>query len=213
VFERFRQVDSSITRAHGGLGLGLAIVKQLVELHGGAVSVASEGVNRGTTFTVSMPLRPLEAGTFAALPADTSGKAPRSRPIDNSRPLQGLRTLVVDNEPDALLWLEHVLSARGAEVTAAATAEEAMALLQADPPDILLSDIGMPGTDGYALMRQVRALPEDRGGTTPAIALTAFVRNEDRERALAAGYQMHLGKPTDEDALVAAVLSLVPAHV
>jgi signal transduction histidine kinase/ActR/RegA family two-component response regulator len=213
VFERFRQVDSSITRAHGGLGLGLAIVKQLVELHGGAIAVSSDGINRGATFTVTLPLRPLPAGAFAAsLPDAAPDAVVQPAATDDKTALRGLRVMIVDNEPDALLWLEWVLSARGAHVTAVANPEHALALLQADPPDVLISDIGMPDLDGYAFLRRVRALLPDLGGQTPAIALTAFVRNEDRERALAAGYQLHLGKPIDEDALVAAILSLVPGR-
>ncbi|HMB43403.1 MAG TPA: hybrid sensor histidine kinase/response regulator, partial [Luteimonas sp.] len=212
VFERFRQVDSSITRSHGGLGLGLAIVKQLVELHGGAVSVASDGADMGTTFTVTMPMRPLSPAALSILPA-AAPTARRSLPADDSRSLQGLRLLVVDNELDALLWLEQVLTARGAHVTCASSAEEALSLLHAQSQDVLLSDIGMPITDGYQLLRHVRALPESEGGKIPAIALTAFVRSEDHERAMQAGYQLHLGKPTDENALVAAILSLVPALI
>ena len=211
VFERFRQVDSSITRSHGGLGLGLAIVKQLVELHGGAVSVASDGPDMGTTFTVTMPMRPLTPTVLAIPLAAAAPAARRSLPDDDSRSLQGLRLLVVDNELDALLWLEQVLTARGAQVTCASSADEALALLRAEPPDVLLSDIGMPVTDGYQLLRQVRALREPEGGRVPAIALTAFVRSEDHDRAMQAGYQLHLGKPIDEDALVAAIQSLVPA--
>jgi signal transduction histidine kinase/ActR/RegA family two-component response regulator len=213
VFERFRQVDSSITRAHGGLGLGLAIVKQLVELHGGTVSVASPGAGHGARFTVHLPVRPpatATPGREAVLPP--VNPAPVAVDVGHGQPLRGLRLLVVDNEADARDWLQQVLGDCGAQVHAAGSAEEALRMLQADPPDALVSDIGMPGTDGYALIRQVRALPAQDGGGTPAIALTAFARNEDRTRALAAGYQMHLGKPVDREALVAAILSLAPSH-
>jgi signal transduction histidine kinase/CheY-like chemotaxis protein len=207
VFERFRQADSSATRSHGGLGLGLAIVKQIVELHGGTVDVASEGQGQGASFTLLLPLGQGSQSQRepASLPA--SALAGRDGAI---QPLAGLRLLVVDDEADARDWIGRVLADNGAQVCVLASAAEALQRLPEFHPDVLLSDIGMPGTDGYALIRQVRALPVALGGTTPAIALTAFARAEDRDRALDAGFQLHLGKPIDELELVAAVAGIAP---
>ncbi len=206
VFERFRQADSSATRNHGGLGLGLAIVKQIVELHGGTVGVASGGAGQGACFTIALPVSPLRGDTrvAAALPR----RAPGTR--RQAHALSGVRVLVVDDERDAREWIGRVLEDSGAEVRLLPTAVDALQQIAEIRPDVLLSDIGMPGTDGYAFIRQLRAMPEAMGGETPAIALTAFARNEDRARALGAGYQLHLGKPIDEDELVAAVASLGP---
>ena len=204
VFDRFRQADSSITRRHEGLGLGLAIVKHLVELHGGSVAVHSDGHERGTLFTVNLPLRRV-AGPTPAPTRDVAGDAPRAQP------LRAMKLLVVENDDDARQWLQHVLADHGADVRSARSAREALSLIADAPPDVLVSDIGMPGLDGYDFLRALRALPEARGGAVPAIAVTAFARPEDRARAMDAGYQRHLGKPIDEHALVAAILSLLPA--
>ncbi len=208
VFERFRQADSSATRNHGGLGLGLAIVKQIVELHGGTSSVASDGVGQGACFTITLPVaqvgpRPARGGHTPLPRARTSRE---SRRTTHAR--AGLRLLVVDDERDAREWIGRVLEDSGARVRLLSSAQEVLLALPEFQPDVLVSDIGMPRMDGYALIREVRALPEAMGGATPAIALTAFARNEDRARALGAGYQLHLGKPVDEDELVAAVASL-----
>ena len=204
VFERFRQADSTATREHGGLGLGLAIVKQLVELHGGTVAVDSEGEGKGASFTITLPVvRGARVAARAPRPGGGIGFSP-----GGSRPLSGLSVLVVDDEVDARDWIGQVLADGGAQVCTLGSAGEAMQRLPSFHPDVLVSDIGMPGTDGYALIRQVRGLSEEAGGTTPAIALTAFARNDDRARALSAGFQMHLGKPIDEDELVAAVASV-----
>jgi signal transduction histidine kinase len=204
VFERFRQADSSVTRLHGGLGLGLAIVQQIVELHGGSVAVASEGAGQGATFTVRLPI-------------PRQGSAPVHKPDADARghrvlapgelPLSGVGVLVVDDENDARDWLVRVLADAGAQVRAARSAAEALDAFDQAPPDVLLSDIGMPEVDGYALIRRIRALPDGQGGRTPAVALTAFARADDRQRALNAGYQLHIGKPVDEDELIAAVAS------
>ena len=211
VFERFRQADSSATRNHGGLGLGLAIVKQIVELHGGSVGVASGGEGQGASFTIALPVA--QGGARGSRTSPTPMPPPRRTP-DPRRAvdvLAGLRLMVVDDERDAREWIGRVLEDNGAQVRLLPGAAEALQHLPEFQPDVLLSDIGMPGTDGYALIRELRALPEGLGGATPAIALTAFARNEDRARALGAGYQLHLGKPIDEEELVAAVASLCAA--
>jgi signal transduction histidine kinase/CheY-like chemotaxis protein len=205
VFERFRQADSSATRSHGGLGLGLAIVKQLVELHGGTVSASSAGLGQGATFTLELPV---PQGAHAA-PVAVNGAAMQAQAHAAEQIPPGLRVLVVDDEADAREWVARVLADAGADVRAAASSDEAMRCLQGFRPQVLVSDIGMPGRDGYALIRDIRMLPDAALASTPALALTAFARAEDGIRALTAGYQLHLGKPVDEARLLAAVASLV----
>ncbi|MEW6267814.1 MAG: ATP-binding protein [Thermodesulfobacteriota bacterium] len=200
VFERFRQQDATSTRAHGGLGLGLSIVRYLTELHGGSVAVASEGPGRGSTFRVSLPVvggRPVRAA-----PAGAEVHAPRGAATVVS---PGLRVLLVDDDPDTLETVGTVLATAGAEVRTAASASEATDVFEHWVPDVLVSDIGMPGEDGYSLIRRLRSLPQDRGGRVPAVALTAYARSEDRVKLLAAGFQMHLAKPVDQAELVAVV--------
>jgi signal transduction histidine kinase/ActR/RegA family two-component response regulator len=208
VFDRFRQADHSTTRRYGGLGLGLSIVKHLVELHGGTVRAQSAGADRGATFSLRLPVVAVhrasdddlrfESTHSNALPVDF-------KPLD----LSGVTVLIVDDEPDARLLLERVLSDCNADVLVAATGETALPVIEQRRPHVLVSDIGMPGMDGYELLRRVRALGEARGGRLPAIALTAFARSEDRTRALRAGFQVHVSKPVEPSELVATVASIV----
>ena len=217
VFDRLRQGDASSTRRHGGLGLGLAIVRHLVELHGGTVSADSRGEGRGSTFTVRLPRTPVPHGEGAACgspeaPEHRSDEAPRAPTRREMRIVEGVRVLVVDDEPDAREVIRIGLEQRGATVKTAASVEEALAALaRHGPPDVLLSDIGMPDEDGYALIRKVRQLPESDGGTIPAVALTAYARAEDRDRALAAGFQAHLPKPVEPAKLAEAVAEVLGA--
>jgi len=206
VFDRFRQADSSSTRAHSGLGLGLAIVRHLVELHGGSVQAGSPGLGQGAVFTVKLPLTESRPAVPGEPPAE---RATVSDPTGKS-PFAGLHILLVDDQEDTRLMLRVVLEKRGAKVTTAHSVAEALAGVQRLRPDLLLSDIGMPGEDGFSLIKKVRALPEEAGGTTPAVALTAFVRGEDRERVLNSGFQAHLPKPIDTAELAAVIDGLFP---
>jgi CheY-like chemotaxis protein len=202
VFQRFRQGDASATRHHGGLGLGLAIVKNLVEMHGGSVEASSEGANLGSVFTVRLPLA--MAGAYPEPVAD----APELAQDRMEGLLDGLDILVLDDEADARDVVQRLLEDAGANVTTAATAGDAIALLNRGlTPDIILSDIGMPELDGYDFMRRVRGM-NGAIAEVPAAALTALARVEDRKRALMAGYQTHLAKPVDPAELVAMVASL-----
>lgn len=193
VFDPFRQADGSRTRSHGGLGLGLAIVRQLVELHGGEVRAASDGVGKGATFSVMVP----------RLATDDARKRRSDRaPAHKSSALSGVRVVVVDDEQDARELVAAALEHAGARVVSVGSAQEAMRAIADAPPALLVSDIGMPGEDGYELIARVRALPPELGGCIPALAVTAFTREEDRVRALLAGYTAHLGKPVDPAELV-----------
>ena len=202
IFERFRQVDSTATRMYGGLGLGLAIVRHLVELHGGSVSAASDGPDLGATFTVHVPVRPLELTESTEL-APLHG-ASRAEVV-----LAGITVLVVDDDDDARLFIRSVLERAGATVHAASSARDAFALIERIALDVMISDIGMPEEDGFSLMRRVRALPPDRGGRIRAIALTAFARRDDALRAAEVGFQIHLAKPVDPEDLARNVMQLV----
>ena len=207
VFDRFRQVDASSTRATGGLGLGLAIVKQLIELHGGTARAASRGLGTGATFTVDLPLMalPTPGAADPGRPAGHTTAAVEFARVD----LTGIKALVVDDEPDAREIVAVILQECGAEVFSAANAEEALATIERVMPHVLVSDIGMPNVDGYELLRLVRELGMAHGGGVPAIALTAYARAQDRTRALHAGYLVHVAKPVEPTELVATVASVV----
>lgn len=203
VFDRFRQADATTTRSHSGLGLGLAIVKQLVTLHGGQVQVVSDGPGQGTTFTVSLPLvvngPPDLEPTSMADKVEVAKFCPR---------LDGLRVLAVDDELDARELLVMALEQLGAQVNAVPSVAAALNTLEQQPPDILVSDIGMPEEDGYALIRQLRSRSPASGGDIPAIALTAYAASEDSTRLLAAGFQAHLTKPFEPEQLAHVVANL-----
>ncbi|MGA2229447.1 MAG: PAS domain-containing protein [Tepidisphaeraceae bacterium] len=208
VFDRFRQSDASTTRRHGGLGLGLAIVKQLVELHGGSVRASSSGVGSGATFIVSLPISaiPPEPEPAEGRQSSKASNAPISAGL--SPDISGVRVLVLDDEPDVRALLKRLLEDCNAVVTVAASAQEALHLLQTQLPDVIISDIGMPGQDGYGFIRHVRACPPELGGLTPALALTAYARAEDRARAVMAGFQSHIAKPVEAVALIAMIAQL-----
>jgi PAS domain S-box-containing protein len=208
VFDRFRQADQRTTRHHGGLGLGLAIVRHLVELHGGTVRAESPGEGKGATFTVLLPVAPVyqTVGSDERVHPAARDTLPLYECPDR---LDALRVLVVDDEPDTRELLKAGLGQCGAEVMAVGSVVEALEAFEMGAPDVLISDIGMPGEDGYELIRKVRALPAENGGRVPAIALTAYARTEDRMQALRAGYQMHVPKPVELAELVAVVASLV----
>lgn len=200
VFDRFRQANSSSTRSHSGLGLGLAIVRHLVELHGGTVSVESPGEGKGATFTVILPVRSVRLKEEKAHSPSASAQGAS---------LDGLRVLVVDDEADARDLVTTALRRCQAEVKAVSSAQEAMSVFEEAWPDVLVSDIAMPNEDGYGLIRKVRALAPERGGNTPAVALTAYARSEDRAKILSSGFQVYLSKPIEPAHLVASVAKLV----
>jgi PAS domain S-box-containing protein len=204
VFEQFRQADGSIMRKHGGLGLGLSIVKQLVELHGGEVRAKSAGEGKGSSFVVLLPLAAVDQAPVAKKCAEDELNFGR-----DALKLQGVRVLVVDDEPDARGMVSRLLTDYDAQVEMAGSADEALAKLDVFQPHVIVSDIGMPGKDGYQLMRELREREVPGRPRVQAIALTAFARSEDRYRALRAGFQVHVSKPIESQELVVTVSSLV----
>ena len=210
LFERFRQADGATTRRHTGLGLGLAIVRQLVELHGGTVQAASEGLGRGATFTVRLPISAGEARVGqAAVLVDRRTAASAASPMPRLPRLDGLRILVVDDDLDGRTLTSLVLTQAGASVKAVASVREAHQALEVERPDALVSDLGLPGENGYALIRHIRQHEAEHGGFLPAVALTGYARAEDAARVLAAGFQAHLPKPVDPIDLTAAIATMM----
>ncbi|MBD1915036.1 MULTISPECIES: ATP-binding protein [Cyanophyceae] len=205
VFETFRQADSATTRQFGGLGLGLAIARHIVELHGGSIAANSPGLGQGATFAVRLPLR-------SAWPEAEVDRPPVAPGGANPTPLKGVKVLLVDDEIDTRDVFSFLLEQAGAEVVAVASAAAALAALPQLKPDLLLSDIGMPNINGYQLMRQIRTLPPEQGGTLAAIALTAYAGELDQQQALAAGFQLHLAKPVEPKELIGAIATLGIGH-
>ncbi|HEX8834379.1 MAG TPA: PAS domain S-box protein, partial [Abditibacteriaceae bacterium] len=209
IFERFRQADQSSTRSHGGLGLGLAIVRHVVEMHGGAVEADSPGLGMGTTFTVKLPIIATRSSEVSSQKAEArvhpTTSIGRGASFECPDVLRGLHVLVVDDDNDARGLVTTVLETCKAKVTIAACAAEALSKLQTSRPDVIVSDVGMPGEDGYSLIQKIRSLPAEQGGQTPAAALTAYARVEDRLHALRSGFQFHLSKPIEPAELVTVV--------
>ncbi len=208
VFERFRQEDASTTRKYGGLGLGLAIVKHLVELHGGSVRARSCGEGQGATFSITLPLSTEKAKNKEEATEQVADLLPEADERD-LLDLRGIKVLVVDDEKDGREVTSRMLAESGATVISAGEAAEAMEIVQRERPQVIVSDIGMPGEDGYQFIRQIRRLVPERGGQTPAIALTAFARREDQQQALDAGFQIHIAKPVGPGELITVCASLV----
>jgi CheY-like chemotaxis protein len=214
IFDSFTQVDSSLSRKHGGLGLGLSIVKKLAELHGGTVTVHSDGVGKGASFTVALPLAPLDS-THVPTPVTGEPSQLYRIPVNTEEfGLAGLIVLLVEDDEDARNMLASVLSSARAVVETAGNAEEALVLLESIHPNIIISDIGMPGMDGYEFIAKVRQ-QEKRSGqpSVPAVALTAYARIQDRMRALTSGFQMHVAKPVEPIELLTVLSTLRTWHV
>jgi CheY-like chemotaxis protein len=214
VFDRFRQAEAGSARQHGGLGLGLAIVRHLVELHGGSVVAHSAGQGSGSSFTVRLPIMVGQQREEAAEPRIHSSAETRE-PIVLDRPpnLAGVRILVIDDEPDTRRVLRTVLEQCGADIRDAGSAEEGLSIARDWDASLIVSDIGMPGADGYEFIRQFREWERQRGTWIPAVALTAYARGEDRVRALSAGYQVHVAKPIDPFEFLLVVAGQIPRSV
>ena len=206
VFERFRQADSTYTRQFGGLGLGLAIVRHLVELHGGTVRAESLGEGQGASFIVTLPI---SAPRKAAGPLKEKPAGQNDEAATPSQPLNDLRALIVEDDTDSREMLVEVLKQFGVNVVAVASVAEALEAIEQTRPDVLVSDIGMPGEDGYDLIRKLRALPAERGGMIPAVALTGYVSGKDRAETISAGYQEHISKPVEPSKLIGVITGLV----
>jgi CheY-like chemotaxis protein/anti-sigma regulatory factor (Ser/Thr protein kinase) len=206
VFDRFRQADSSAARVQGGLGLGLAIVRHLVEVHGGTVRAESEGEGKGARFTVRMPARRAHA-TREEPASRTEPATEADASQDASLSLAGARILVVDDDADARDLVHALLASYGADVDTVASADEAVARIEREAPDVLVSDIGLPNEDGYSLIRRVRAIPG--ASDLPAVALTAYAGTADNRRALEAGFQRHVAKPVEPTELAAVIAAMV----
>ena len=209
IFERFRQADSSYTREVGGLGLGLAIVRHLVELHGGEVSVStSNGLHKGASFTVKIPVLKSKQPVF-----ENKESSENMQSIIPSELPEGIRILLVEDNTDSREMLKVLFEQFNLEMTAVASAAEAIEAIEQNVPDILISDIGMPDEDGYALIRKIRQLPPEKGGLVPAIALTGYASRKDHDLALKDGYQKHISKPIDIDKLISLVKDLLNQEI
>jgi CheY-like chemotaxis protein len=213
IFERFRQADTSLTMKHGGLGLGLAIVRHLVEMHGGTVQAHSDGRGFGATFTVRLPLASTYSAKLSLISSQLSAASySEAEAADALLLLRGLRILIVDDDADSLDMLKAVFERYEADVSVAPAADEALAILLRRKPDLVISDIAMPEADGYSLIRKIRSLQPEQGGSVPAIALTAYARPEDASLALSAGFQKHLAKPINPPELLSAVTEILRAR-
>ncbi|HYV10862.1 MAG TPA: PAS domain S-box protein [Pyrinomonadaceae bacterium] len=207
VFDRFRQAEGSISRKQGGLGLGLAVARHLVELHGGTIKAESEGLGKGSVFIVDLPMTQERRDPARAEERRREGERRRSR--KGVVRLDGVHVLLVEDDHDSRKLLGAMLRRYGARVTSTKSAAEALEAFASELPDVMISDIGMPDQDGYELVRKLRALPVEKGGATPAIALTGYASRKDRERALGSGYQTHLAKPIEQAELITAIAALV----
>jgi CheY-like chemotaxis protein len=212
VFDRFRQADGSISRPHGGLGLGLAIVRHIVELHGGSVIADSPGKDQGATFTIRLPLMVAHTKVRSEERAHPRVDDELALHFHSSQTLDGVKILIVDDEPESLLLLSTMLTQSGAYIKTAASAEEGFAQVKEWKPDVIVSDIGLPGEDGYSFMKRVKIWTRQAGVWIPAVALTAYARTEDRMKALASGYQIHVPKPVEPAELITVLVSLVERH-